>query len=88
MFNSKWIFKDKSFITYTSISNINKFPNGNILLIGENIYIYDSNLELIYSKTGGNDIYYMNACIINNDSFIVTDLTLKMTFYSKVISEY
>ena len=88
MFKLKWIYKNKSFKINAIINNVYKFPNENLLLIGEKIYIiYNSNLELIYSKTSENELFYMSACIINDDSFILLDLTDNMTFCYKTDTE-
>ena len=88
MFKLKWIFKNKSAKINSPIYNIYKFPNDNLLLVGQNIYIYDSNLNLIYSKINGNYVNSMNACIINDDLFIIAELRyLNMTLYSKATTE-
>ena len=87
MFKFKWIFKYESIKINAIINNVYKFPNENLLLIGEKIYIYNSNLELIYSKSDENELFYMSGCIINDDSFILLDLKGNMTFYYKTDTE-
>ena len=88
MFKFKWIFKNRFTKINSEIFYIYKFPNDNILLVGKSIYIYDSNFNLIYSKVENHDGNFMNACIINNDSFIISELKdLTLILYSKTIIE-
>ena len=72
MFGVKKIFRYKSFKINCELNQIYTFPNNNILLLGQNLFIYDNNFNLIFIEK--ENIYYDKAYIINNDLFITDHL--------------
>ena len=80
MFKLKKIYRHKSINFNTTIYSIDMFPNGNLLLLGEKIQIYDPSFNLIYLNESLEDICY-SSCIINNDLFLVCHILNLYLFY-------
>lgn len=80
MFKVKKIFRKENISYNTTIYSIDKFPNGNILLLGEKIQIYDPNFNLIYLNEETEDFCF-SSCILNNDSFLVSQTLNLFLFY-------
>ena len=80
MFKLRKFYNHRNVHFNTVIESIKIFPNGNLLLLGKKVQIYDPNFNLIYLYVISGFSCF-DSCIISNDLFLALRIPELILFY-------